>query len=94
MIEYIHANTVRRGLVESPDDWKWSSAGWHEGKNSLRPDVIDFGGLTNFSAAESAGLGAGKGEKSPAVRRAIVSVCRAKALVIRGCESLPATWSF
>jgi len=37
MIEYIHANPVRRGLVENPDDWKWSSAGWHEGKNSLRP---------------------------------------------------------
>ncbi|QDT38344.1 REP-associated tyrosine transposase [Stratiformator vulcanicus] len=26
MIEYIHANPVRRGLVERPADWKWSSA--------------------------------------------------------------------
>jgi len=25
-IEYIHANPVRRGLVESPTDWEWSSA--------------------------------------------------------------------
>ncbi len=48
MIDYIHGNPVRRGLVLNPQDWKWSSAGWHEGKNSLRPDVVDFGGLTAF----------------------------------------------
>ena len=24
-IQYIHANPVRAGLVESPDKWKWSS---------------------------------------------------------------------
>jgi putative transposase len=45
MIEYIHANPVRRGLVERPELWKWSSSGWYEGKNPLRPDPIDFGGL-------------------------------------------------
>ena len=48
MIEYIHGNPVRRQLVERPEDWKWSSAGWHEGKNSLKPDPIEFGGLTGF----------------------------------------------
>ena len=48
MIEYIHANPVRRGLVARPEDWKWSSAGWLEGKNSLRPDTVDFGGATLF----------------------------------------------
>ena len=26
VIEYIHANPVRRGLVERPEDWPWSSA--------------------------------------------------------------------
>ena len=26
VIDYIHANPVRRGLVERPTDWKWSSA--------------------------------------------------------------------
>jgi putative transposase len=26
VIEYIHANPVRRGLVERPTDWLWSSA--------------------------------------------------------------------
>jgi putative transposase len=31
MIEYIHANPVRRGLVRSPEDWEWSSAGWYAG---------------------------------------------------------------
>jgi putative transposase len=48
MIDYIHANPVRRQLVQKPEDWKWSSAGWIEGKNSLRPDPIDFGGLTSY----------------------------------------------
>jgi putative transposase len=31
MIEYIHANPVRRGLVEKPTDWVWSSARFFEG---------------------------------------------------------------
>jgi putative transposase len=29
MIEYIHLNPVRRGLVERVIDWKWSSAAWY-----------------------------------------------------------------
>ena len=48
MIDYFHANPVRRQLVGRPEDWRWSSAGWHEDKNSLRPDPVDFGGLTGF----------------------------------------------
>ena len=28
MIDYIHGNTVRKQLVDKPEDWKWSSAGW------------------------------------------------------------------
>jgi putative transposase len=42
MIEYIHNNPVRKGLVARPEDWKWSSAGWLIGQepNSLRPDPI------------------------------------------------------
>ncbi len=45
MIEYIHLNPVRRGLVLRACDWKWSSAGWFdgEGQNSLGPDNIDPG---------------------------------------------------
>jgi len=31
-IEYMHANPVRRGLVNSPSDWPWSSARWYEGR--------------------------------------------------------------
>src|SRR5262245_51890194 len=52
MIEYIHANPVRRGLGGRAEDWKWSSAGWSEGKNSLRPDPIDFGGTSVSSAGQ------------------------------------------
>ena len=29
MIDYIHLNPVRRGLVERPEDWQWSSAAWY-----------------------------------------------------------------
>jgi putative transposase len=39
MIEYIHANPVRRGLVGQPEDWEWSSARWYAG---LRPVKIDM----------------------------------------------------
>ncbi|HUT11932.1 MAG TPA: transposase [Thermoguttaceae bacterium] len=31
MVEYIHANPVRRGLVARPEDWEWSSARWYAG---------------------------------------------------------------
>jgi len=30
-IEYIHNNPVRRSLVKSTTDWKWSSACWYAG---------------------------------------------------------------
>ena len=29
MIDYLHANPVRRGLCIHPTDWKWSSARWY-----------------------------------------------------------------
>lgn len=29
MMDYIHANPVRKGLVDSPYDWRWSSAAWY-----------------------------------------------------------------
>jgi putative transposase len=31
MIDYIHRNPVRRGLVDQPTDWIWSSARFQEG---------------------------------------------------------------
>jgi putative transposase len=37
MIEYIHLNPVRRGLVKAASDWLWSSASWYEGKESVIP---------------------------------------------------------
>ena len=39
MIEYIHANPVRRGLVASIVDWEWSSARWYAG---IRPVKIEM----------------------------------------------------
>ncbi len=39
MIEYIHANPVRRGLVQNPTDWNWSSARWFAG---LQPVPVEM----------------------------------------------------
>jgi putative transposase len=43
-VDYIHANPVRRGLCERPEDWPWSSAGeWREvGSGLLRIDRDSF----------------------------------------------------
>ncbi len=35
VVEYIHANPVRRGLVERPTEWEWSSAGWWAGMGGV-----------------------------------------------------------
>ncbi len=44
MIDYIHLNPVRKGLVNCARDWKWSSAGWFEGQplNDLETDPISW----------------------------------------------------
>jgi len=44
IIDYVHQNPVRKGLVERARDWKWSSAGWFEGQplNRLQPDPIPW----------------------------------------------------
>jgi putative transposase len=39
MIDYIHANPVRRGLVANILDWQWSSARWYAG---IRPVKIEM----------------------------------------------------
>ena len=38
-IEYIHMNPVRRGLVVSPLDWRWSSARWYAGLDDVVLEV-------------------------------------------------------
>jgi len=44
MIDYLHLNPVRTGLVDTARDWTWSSAGWFEELpcNDLRPDAIPW----------------------------------------------------
>jgi len=35
-VDYIHMNPVRKGLVDKPEDWKYSSAGYYAtGVNGL-----------------------------------------------------------
>lgn len=36
MIQYIHQNPVRRGLVERAEDYEWSSARWYAGLSPVR----------------------------------------------------------
>ena len=39
-IRYCHRNPVQRGLVRKPEDYKWSSYGWYEGRRDV-PLLID-----------------------------------------------------
>ncbi len=39
VIDYIHANPVRRGLAAAAEDWEWSSARWYAG---LRPVKLEM----------------------------------------------------
>ena len=39
MIDYVHLNPVRRGLVDRPRDWKWSSWRYYEGDG----EAVDAG---------------------------------------------------
>ena len=40
MIDYIHANPVRKSLVERPRDWRWSSAAWFDDGTTV-PLAVD-----------------------------------------------------
>src|SRR5437763_11039394 len=39
MIDYIHANPVRRGLVARVEHWEWSSARWYAGIQPVRIEM-------------------------------------------------------
>ncbi|MEW5875010.1 MAG: transposase [Candidatus Zixiibacteriota bacterium] len=44
-VHYCHKNPVRRGLVNDPGDWEWSSYNWYKGKKDvpIRMDEVSFG---------------------------------------------------
>ncbi|NBC10968.1 MAG: hypothetical protein GVY24_04430 [Planctomycetes bacterium] len=39
MLDYLHANPVRRGLVDRPCDWIWSSARFYAGEENVLIDM-------------------------------------------------------
>lgn len=41
VIDEIHQNPVRRGLVKEPTDWKWSSASWYAGDRTGKLAIDD-----------------------------------------------------
>jgi putative transposase len=46
VVDYIHANPVRRGLVAQARDWKWSSIRWYEAEGATSdPDLPTIHGL-------------------------------------------------
>ena len=49
MLDDIHANLVRKQLVQRPQDWKWSSAAWYDDRtpvplsvDPIPPDWLDW----------------------------------------------------
>ena len=49
MIDYIHANPVRRGLVARAEDWEWSSARWYAGQRPVKLEM-DHGVLPELAS--------------------------------------------
>jgi putative transposase len=39
MIDYLHGNPVRRGLVAKAEDWEWSSARWYAGMHPVKIEM-------------------------------------------------------
>ena len=39
MIDYIHANPVRRDLIQRVVEWEWSSARWYAGMRPVRLEM-------------------------------------------------------
>ena len=39
VVDYIHANPVRRGLCDLPRQWRWSSAAWYDGLDYRGPTI-------------------------------------------------------
>jgi putative transposase len=50
-IDYFHANPVRRGLCQRPEDWRWSSAGDYLGIGQ-GPLDLDLQSLPRFFQTE------------------------------------------
>ena len=48
MIDTIHANPVRRGLVVRVEEWQWSSARWYAGLRPVKLEM-DEGVLTELA---------------------------------------------
>ena len=42
-LEYVHANPVRRGYVDEPAHWRYSSARNYEGRHGLLDVATDWG---------------------------------------------------
>src|SRR5690606_41185152 len=41
VIRYIHQNPVKAGLVQMPEEWKWSSCSGYYGQGSMPKGLLD-----------------------------------------------------
>jgi putative transposase len=64
VIDYIHANPVRRGLVARPEDWQWSSARWFAG---LSPVEMEMDGMILTELARDGNWDAVQGRQESSV---------------------------
>ena len=64
VIDYIHANPVRRGLASKPEDWVWSSARWFAG---LRPVEMALDGMILTELARDGNWDAVQGRQESSV---------------------------
>ena len=53
VIDYLHANPVRRGLVARAADWEWSSARWYAGQRPVKLEM-DHGVSRSWQGDEMA----------------------------------------
>jgi putative transposase len=65
-LRYIHRNPVTRGLVDKPEDWKWSSfRQWKTGENGNVTIAIDLAANRSIPSSETHVSEARRGAPTP-----------------------------
>src|SRR6266436_2334330 len=60
VVEYVHLNPVRRGLVARAEEWRWSSARWYAGKGqgdlAVDPVPLDWVGAVRIRVGSQSSM--------------------------------------
>lgn len=100
LLRYIHCNPVEAGMVESPDQYQWSS--WHEYSGSITVDCVcchkfPFGRMNWKKACELAINVSAKHVSRPKIERRRLTDGEACAILYRICKGeaikdMPMEW--